>query len=506
MRRHGFRNERKKKPFLLKLAIFLVIVWGVTGTYLYYSANKNLKEYKLNNASKNVKWLKRLFYRHSNVKEMENILFLLNNKKPKHSETGKLSNEVYKEITLNYIKNQFNLDGFHNIYNYLNSKNIDLPFIKGLYLFDTGDFEKAKVILEKNKYFSKIFEKMEVPVVNNYIYYDLNNKEFISKTKELKFLTNHFNKKRHFLKVYETTLNKSLQLKTNKILGKFNGAVLLSENNELKMCVGKNIDVFSKYFEPASVIKLVTATALLSENPNLINNPYYCNKPLNFSGKIFYDWKKHGKLKSIEEAIACSCNLYFGEAGVKLGGEIMNNFYNKYYLDKNKTINIGEINFNIGRKRIDFDNAYSLANASIGLDIPEISAFWLIKTATTIENNGIDTIPTLFSSYSILGISENIKLKEKTKEQLIKTDVIEKLKKGMKKTVQWKNGTGYRANIDGVDIYLKTGTGGKRPFNSVLLGFFTKNNKTYSFGIYLEKGGKADKNGAKALKELISIL
>jgi len=508
MRRRGFRTTTKaKKPFLLKLIIFLIILWACSGTYLYYFANKNLQTNNLQKVATNVTWLKKIFYRHSNIKEMENLLLLCNLKPIINKESGKLSPETYKAVCLNYLKNHKNLDGFHDLYNYINNKGINIPFVKGLFLFDKGDFENAKQYLKDTKPFDIIYQTNRIPIIKDILFYDLKEKKFIAKINGTDFLKNEFSTNRHFLKFYNSTIDKSLQKKAGSVLSKFDGAVLLSENNQLKICFGKNFNIFAEYFEPGSVIKLITATALLTENPTLMKYPYICNKPLSFSGKIFYDWQRHGKLQSIEEALACSCNLFFGEAGVKLGGEVMSEYYKKFYIDKNITVNLEEFIVNLGKKRKDFDNAYNLADGSIGLNIPEINSYWLIKTASTIENEGKNVFPELFSSYSLLGMSETTKIEPTIGNTLIKPTVLSTIRKGMNKTVTWKRGTGKKANIEGIDIYLKTGTAGNKPFlNSILLGYFLKNNKTYSFGIYLKEGGNERINGAKALKELISIL
>jgi hypothetical protein len=500
------RQTKRQKPFILKLALFLAVVWAISGTWLFYSANKNLRNYHLKQANNNVKWLKRMFYRVSKTKELENLIALINNGKPVNGETGSLSTETYKQLGLNYLKNKKDLDGFSKFYKYIESKQVTVPYLKGLYLFNSGQFNEAKPLLQNIKPFSDIYKKGRVPIVENVLYFELNSQQYIATVNGTNFLKKHFQKKRHFLKVYKPAIDLSLQKKVATVLSKFNGSILLEQNNNLLVCFGKNIDVFSHYFEAGSVIKIITASALLTENPSLIKFPYICKKPLNLNGKLFYDWKAHGKLKSIEEALACSCNLMFGEAGVKLGGEIIEEWYKKFFIDNNKKITLEELNFNIGKKEKEFNNTFTLARGSIGVDVPYITPYWLIKTASTIENQGIDSYPQLFSSYKILGITKYTDIKQQKGEQILNKEVVQRIVNGMNLTVKWDKGTGKRANIDGINIYLKTGTAGNKPFNSILLGYFIKNNRTYSFGIFLQKGGKAEYNGAKALKELITIL
>lgn len=507
MRQHSYRRETKNKNgFFIKILLFLIIVWGITGTWLYYSANKNLQAYHLEKSLQNVKWLKKIFYRPSNVKEMENLISLISTKNVINRESGILSNDTYKLICLNYLKENKDLEGFHKLYQYIENKKAIIPYIKGLYLFDMGDFEKAKEYLGSTEPFKNIYKSKRIPIIENILYLNLDTKKFVAKINGTEFLQNQFNQNRHYLKVYHSTIDFSLQKKAGSVLNKFNGVILLSENNKLSICFGKNVDVFSTYIEPASVIKLVTASAFLTENPSLIKFPYKCNKPLVFNKKLFYDWKKHGKLKSIEEGLACSCNLLFGEAGVKLGSEVMSEWYKKFYLDKNYYHSIEEIKFNLGKKSKEFDNSFLLARGSIGLDIPKIVPYWLIKTATTLANESKDTFPELFSSYKYLGIDNSIEITPEVGNPILDTNVLNTILNGMGKTVTWKNGSGVNAEIDGIETYLKTGTGGKKLLDSALLGYFKKNGKTYSFGIFLEQSGTATKNGAKALKELISII
>jgi len=506
MRGTRIRQTKRQKPFILKLALFLIIVWAISGTWLYYSANKSLQNYQLQKAENNITWLKRLFYRPSKVKEMENLLSLITNGKTVNKETSTLSLETYKNLGLNYLKNKKDLEGFGKFYKYIEGEQVEIPFLKGLYLFDLGKFNDAKPYLKDKKPFINIYKKGRVPVIEDILYFDLASKKYIATVNGTNFLKNQFNINRHFLKVYKSTINQSLQKKAGTVLNKFNGSILLEQNGNLLVCFGKNIDVFNHHFEAGSVIKLITASALLTENPSLIKFPYICKKPLNLNGKLFYDWKSHGKLKSLQEALACSCNLMFGEAGVKLGGEIMQEWYKKFDIDNNKKVSLEELSFNIGRQEKEFDNTYTLARGSIGVDVPYVTPYWLIKTAAIFENQGIDSSPEIFSSYKILGVTENIEIPHKKGEIIVSEQIVNQIKEGMKLTTTWEQGTGKRAKIDGIDIYLKTGTAGDKPFNSILLGFFVKNGKTYSFSIFLEKGGKAEYNGAKALKELISVL
>jgi len=91
-------------------------------------------------------------------------------------------------------------------------------------------------------------------------------------------------------------------------------------------------------------------------------------------------------------------------------------------------------------------------------------------------------------------------------EPLMAEDVLDSIRTGMELAVSWEEGTGHRAETPGIPLYLKTGTAGDPPYNSILMGWFEIQGVRYSFGLFLEKGGKAEFNGARVLQEAIRRL
>lgn len=70
----------------------------------------------------------------------------------------------------------------------------------------------------------------------------------------------------------------------------------------------------------ASVVKVITAAAALQKNPNLLNARYTCNGTLTLGENTFHCLGSHGN-QDMAEALSNSCNLYFAQLAVEVGGE-----------------------------------------------------------------------------------------------------------------------------------------------------------------------------------------
>jgi penicillin-binding protein 2 len=74
-------------------------------------------------------------------------------------------------------------------------------------------------------------------------------------------------------------------------------------------------------YSPASTFKIVTAAAALAENVVTPKTTFTCKGELELAGQRFRCWKPHGHGKvSLHRAIIESCDIYFYQLGLRLGG------------------------------------------------------------------------------------------------------------------------------------------------------------------------------------------
>ncbi|BBB32629.1 hypothetical protein TTHT_1092 [Thermotomaculum hydrothermale] len=487
------RAKKKKKRPVLKFIVVLIIVWAASGLYLSYKATKNLENLK--NPEKQVKILRLIKFFPSYTEEVNNVWQILNGKKVEPFDK-KLYSSSYKTILAKLIENNL-IDRFKSLMEYINSKKEkpELPYFNALYLFNNGEFEQAKPYLEKDKKFANMYKSGEVPVIENLLYYNMKTKKYRCVYRGMKFLEKHFPAKRDFLKIYKSSINKRMQEYAETMLGKQEGFFAVQKAGFIYCMVANGVDPFTDYFEPGSVIKLITLTGYLEENRNDVKFPFYCIKPLNIDGKAFYDWKKHGKIPSVEEALAESCNLVFAECALSLGKTDLMDWYSKFYIDKNKKVKVCEFEFNPAYVKKEILDKYTLAEAGIGIEVPYVTPYWLLKTSAIIARYGKDTTPTC-------ALFEDSTFNENTVFEY--NDKIKPLYNGMLKAVELPIGTGKRAKVDNIKIYLKTGTAGKKPFNAFIVGFANYKRLDYSFALFLKNGGKAEFKAAKTINEFFS--
>ena len=77
--------------------------------------------------------------------------------------------------------------------------------------------------------------------------------------------------------------------------------------------------------------------------------------------------------------------------------------------------------------------------------------------------------PSPFASRIVMGF-DTVPVSAVQGEPLVNEDTGALIRKGMALAVQWEEGTGRRAQTEGISLFLKTGTAGKSPYNSILMG------------------------------------
>ncbi len=503
-----FSMRRKSRvPGWLKGLMIVCILWSLVGAGMYYRAGAMLKSMDAPPAAvlRHVRQARHVgfFPLKHRLDEMENVTQILAGGKPVIADTAHLNDGTYRVILINLLK-LHRLDTFSTLMNYLIRQKVVLPRFQGIYDFDRGNFSEATPILKKDPDFQAYYKAASVPVIEGVLDLDMRTKKLRAKLPGTAFLEKAISSQRHYLAMRGSSLDPDVQKILYQSMGKWDGAFLVAENGHLIGLCGRNMNPFQDVFEAGSVVKLVTMAAAVAEGVS-VDFPYNCNGPIRVGGRIFYDWKKHGKLGSMADSLACSCNLVFAQTALRLGPEVEGRWFSRFGIN-NRVFSMGELAVRLGEQRSPLTGDYALARGAIGLDSAYITPYWLVRTASSLAANGKDVLPTLFTEVIVPGYGKMVVSPQTESKALFPEAAIPSIEEGMRKAVSWENGTGKRAAVPGIDLMLKTGTAGKSPYNSVLMGTFGINGKRYAFGLFLKKAGRAEFNGAAVLKSALEKL
>jgi len=262
---------------------------------------------------------------------------------------------------------------------------------------------------------------------------------------------------------------------------------------------------FERYYEPGSIIKVVTLAACLEEKFDFDSFfPFNCQEPLRLEGRLVYDWMAHGEVKDIEEALAVSCNLTFAQLGLKLGRETIVRQLRRFGFDMRvdspfMATNLGEI---LKEERL------SVVNLSIGLHPLSITPIHATLIAAAIGNEGICMRPFLLKAKR--NINDRVFWEQKPEPlfRAMSREVAEKLSWAMVGVVESPRGTGRRAKIEGLIFSLKTGTAGEKSkgLNAILIGLASIPQPQIAFAIFAEGEGRAELAGAAITRRLLELV
>ncbi|HZP36173.1 MAG TPA: penicillin-binding protein 2 [Methylomirabilota bacterium] len=216
-------------------------------------------------------------------------------------------------------------------------------------------------------------------------------------------------------------------------------------------------------YPPGSVFKIVVAAAGLQEGLIAPMDRIYCNGQFTLGNWTFKDWKPggHGHM-DLRSAIAHSCDVYFYQAGLKIGGETMAKYAHAFGLGMPTGIDLGGERFGIipfssARPRRRALHAGETVNMSIGQGQLLVTPMQVARMMAAVANGGILWKPRLVQrverSDGSLAYSSSSKMTERAElSPVVWTFLRDSLSAAVKE------GTGAAARIPGLDVAGKTGT------------------------------------------------
>lgn len=315
----------------------------------------------------------------------------------------------------------------------------------------------------------------------------------------------------------DTTLDPEIQRAALAALGGFRGSLVAIDprTNEI-LAIASNAGTgpmanlaIEQQYEPGSVVKVLTGLDALDGGADVKSMfPYDCKGDLVIDGRHFADWVPagHGPLPSINEALAVSCNIVFGDLGSRIGGDRLRRFMTAAGFDGEA--NLVVFRAPLGRILPPIVNRYETARAAIGLEHESATALHLAMIASMMANRGVLTTPRLLRGRrSILG-EVVVPPAPQPSARIASDAAAATMIAAMKAVVSDPNGTGKRAAIEGLSVAMKTGTAGPREkgLNSLIMAFAPAEQPKIAFGMIAEDAGPAEFAGAKIARDFLEAI
>ena len=259
----------------------------------------------------------------------------------------------------------------------------------------------------------------------------------------------------------QTIIREELLNSIEKYKAKGAHAILMKTNGEILSMVSlpdfdpnnlkkySNSDMFNRstlgVFEQGSILKVLTAAIALDSGSSKLNSIFDASSPIHIGRFQVTDFKGKGRPLTLVESIVFSSNIGCAKIAQKFGAQIQKQYFKRFGMLDKLNLEIPEIGAPIVPK--DWTEVTCMTVA-YGYGIA-VSPLQLLTTITSIVNDGIKVSPTILKRNEV--IKGNRIVSSKT------SSLVREL---MRAVVLY--GTGKKVNIEGTEVFCKTGTAYKR--------------------------------------------
>lgn len=315
------------------------------------------------------------------------------------------------------------------------------------------------------------------------------------------------------------TLDWDFQLKVENALGNQAGAAVVldvSNGDILAMASSPQVDPYwlespasddayvnkaVSYYPPASTFKLLLALAALEEGIP-VKSDFECIGHYELpNGRIVKCWNEDGHgLENLDLALANSCNAYFIDLGLSMGGEIITEYVRLLDLDQQTITGYAleqTTNFT-------FSGNYSgdVANVSIGESGVLLSPLQVAQLYACVAGGGKKVQPRLVKEIRNRDGEVTAVFESREPKQII--NPYNAALAGEMLDLAVKEGTGFRAGESGIASAGKTGT--SQDQGVWFAGYAPADNPRWAVAVYIENGSSGGREGAQVFSEIISSL
>lgn len=247
-------------------------------------------------------------------------------------------------------------------------------------------------------------------------------------------------------------------------------------------------------YPPASVFKIVLASAGLELKKINLSTTYVCLGSTMVGARSFKCWDEHGQV-NIFSAIARSCDVFFYKTGLLVGAQNIHDYALKLGLGRVAGFDLvgettGFIPSPLWRKINKFQNWFDgdTANLSIGQGDCLVTPLQAVNMLASFANRGYLLSPYIVKAVG--GVDLSAKRRRFTQVPF-KKDTFEVIVKGLAKVVADERGTGNVLSTLPVKVAGKTGTAqvSRGATHAWFVGFFPVDKPKYAICVFLENGG-----------------
>jgi penicillin-binding protein 2 len=280
----------------------------------------------------------------------------------------------------------------------------------------------------------------------------------------------------------------------------FNPAVFVNKRTRLIAGLFNNPDsplinrAISSSYPPASVFKVVLASAGLELKKINLYTSFLCRGSTMVGARKFSCWDVHG-VQDIISAIAHSCDVFFYKTGLLVGAQNIHDYALKLGLGRSLGFELpyetsGFIPSPLWRKINKFQKWFDgdTANLSIGQGDCLVTPLQAANMMAVFANGGYLPSPYIIKTVGVLDLSAK---KKKLSRVAFKKSTFEIIRRGLRAVVSDAKGTGNVLSGLGVSVAGKTGTAqvSRGATHAWFIGFFPYDKPKYVICVLLENGG-----------------
>jgi penicillin-binding protein 2 len=213
-----------------------------------------------------------------------------------------------------------------------------------------------------------------------------------------------------------------------------------------------------------SVFKVIVAAAGLQEGKLLPMDRVYCTGEFHLGGRVFRDWKEggHGSV-DFTRAMAQSCNVYFYQAGLKVGGDLLVRYASAFGFGERTRVGLpGERAGNLPRPAIRRGRRVwqggAVVNMSIGQGEVLVTPMQVARFMAAVANGGVVWEPRLVQRVEAPGRGIVWSEPGRIAGYVELSPVVWAVLRDSLWAAVNDRGTGGGARIPGLDVAGKTGT------------------------------------------------
>jgi len=322
------------------------------------------------------------------------------------------------------------------------------------------------------------------------------------------------------------TIDRSIQLACDKLLGDRKGAVVVADPRNgqilalashpafdpnifvkpgtseerlglLRDKIGRPLSdrAISGLYPPGSVFKIVTAQAALEKGRISAYTNFICSGSYSLGNAKFKCWKEegHGSM-DVVGGLKNSCNVFFYNIGRLAGVDLLETYAKSFGFGKLTGIDLPDETSGVAPgknwKRLHRKSGWyegDTLNYAIGQGYLMVTPIQVLSMMNVVANNGNFVRP-----YVVKRIGDDFITEQKPKDLGMTLSDIKLIRKGLYEVINGENGTGKRAKAEGVIAAGKTGTA-ENPLGKThawFSGFAPYKDPRICVVVFLEHGGK----------------